>query len=129
MMSVSSAEPAASGIELATISGSNTLLYGSNFSGAPNRRTGLSGEDKRWYLSWQGRGRKQFDVLLMKRAGIEVGDKQIFQFFPPKLEEALAQMEVAYKGRQPAEIRQTKFTAVSSGSGYTFKVLSQDALR
>ncbi len=117
------------GIELATIGGSNTLIYGSNFSGTPNRRTGLSGSEKRWYVTWIGRGRKESDIALMKRAGIEVGDKPILQCFPQRVEETLARLEVQYKGRQPAEIRQTRFSVIPQGGSYGFAVLSQDTLR
>jgi hypothetical protein len=36
---------------------------------------------------------------------------------------------VRYKGRQPAEIRVTRFSVVPQGSGYDFTVLAQEPLR
>lgn len=118
------------GIELGVFEGSNTVVYASNFTGKPNRRTGLTGQDKRWYVTWIGRGRKQYDIELMQKAGIAVGDRSILQFYPSRVEETLSRLEVQYKGRQPIEIRQTRFRVVpQAGGAYTFAVLSQETLR
>ena len=40
----------------------------------------------------------------------------------------LAQLEVRYRGRQPAEIRVTRFSVVPQGDGYGFEVLDQQTL-
>ncbi len=48
---------------------------------------------------------------------------------PPGTESTLEQLEVRYKGKQPAEIRNTRFGVVPAGSGYEFEVLSQEYLR
>ncbi len=117
------------GIELGTFEGSNTVKYASNFSGTPISRTGLSGQEKRLYISWQGQARKQFDIELMRKAQIEVGNRPVLQFLPEKLVQTIAQLEVRYKGRQPGEIAQTRFTVQSSGGGYAFVILEQKSLR
>ena len=119
------------GVELGTFEGSNTFVYASQFAGAtPLKRIGLSAQDKRWYVNWQGGGaRKQYDTELMKKAGIEVGSKPILHFYPPKIEDRLARLEVAFKGRQPAEISRTSFQIVPQGRGFDFAVLSQNTLR
>ncbi len=86
--------------------------------------------DMRLFFSWQGRGRKAQDVVLLKKAGIDVGaDTIIMQFYPREVENQLAQLEVRHAGKQPAEIRQTRFSVVPRGSGYGFAVLSQETLR
>jgi hypothetical protein len=117
------------GVELATISG-NQMLYASNFSSpTPTRRAGTGQNDRRLYFVWQGGSRKGSDVAFLKKAGIEVGEAAIFQFYPPGVEAVLADREVRFKGRQPGEIRKTRFSVVPSGNGYTFVVQSQETLR
>ncbi len=65
----------------------------------------------------------------MKKAGIVVGNGYVLQCFPDSATETMGRLEVAYKGRQPGEIRATRFTIVSSGGSYTFQVTSQDPLK
>lgn len=117
------------GVELAIIEG-NQLVYASNFSLArPTRRYGLPAEDKRLYFVWRGQGRKESDLALLAKAGLAVGEGVIFQFYPARVEATLEQLEVKFKGRQPAEIRNTRFGVVQVGNTYGFEVLSQDPLR
>ncbi|MEO6810180.1 MAG: hypothetical protein ABI353_13785 [Isosphaeraceae bacterium] len=116
-------------VELATPVG-NSLVYASNFSSAtPTRRTGSPDLDKRLYFAWRGKGRKESDVALLRKAGIEVGEATILQFYPPMIEEILSRLEVSYRGRQPSEIRVTRFKVVPKGNGYGFDVLDQQTLR
>ncbi len=118
-------------IELAVVSGKNQLTFVSNFSdAAPTKRIGSGQGDDRLFFSWTGQGRKKSDVELLRRAGIEVGEGLVLQFFPKNVERTLEQLEVRFKGRQPAEIKVTRFGIVAGGGdGYTFKVLSQEPLR
>jgi hypothetical protein len=117
------------GVELATIS-NGQMVYASHFSGPnPTRRTGTGQGDDRLYFLWQGQGRKASDVALLAKAGIDVGEGVIFQFYPRGVEDTLAQLEVRYRGRQPSEIRVTRFSVVAQGDGYGFAVLDQQTLR
>jgi hypothetical protein len=117
------------GVELGTISG-NQMLYASHFSSpTPTRRAGTGQNDTRLYFVWQGGTRKGSDVALLKKAGIEVGEAAIFQFYPPGVEAILAGLEVRFKGLQPGEIRKTRFNVVPQGNRYTFVVQSQESLR
>ncbi|MDB5351108.1 MAG: hypothetical protein JWN86_2355 [Planctomycetota bacterium] len=116
-------------VELGTPGSGNTVKYASNFASAPITRTGLPANEKRLYISWQGQARKQFDIELMRKAGIDPGGP-ILQFFPPELTNNLAQMEVRFKGRQPIEIAQTRFTVQpAGGGGFAFVVMDQKSLR
>jgi hypothetical protein len=118
------------GVELAVVNGRDQLVYVSNFSGSePTKRYGSGQSDKRLFFLWQGRGRKSTDIALLQKAGIDVGDKVVLQFYSPGVEDRLAQLEVRYKGRQPAEIRVTRFSVVPEGTGYGFQVLAQETLR
>lgn len=118
------------GVELATINGPDTLIYASRFSAPqPLTHIGPARTDGRLYFAWQGRGRKGSDIELMKKAGIEVGEKPILQFYPKGVEDTLAQLEVSYRGRQPGEIRVTRFRVVPQGASYGFEVIDQQTLR
>jgi hypothetical protein len=117
------------GVELAVIVPPDQLLYVSNFASAtPTKRQGPGRGDHRLYFLWQGRGRKESDIGLLRKAGVEVGDN-VFQFYPAGTEQRLAELEVRYKGKQPAEIRVTRFTVVPSGDSYDFQVVAQELLR
>ncbi|WP_406699923.1 hypothetical protein V5E97_13855 [Singulisphaera sp. Ch08] len=116
-------------VELAVVSGNNQLTYVSNFSNAtPTTRRGSGQGDDRLYFLWQGRGRKASDVALLQKAGIEVGEGVVIQFYPKQVENTLAQLEVRFRGKQPAEIRVTRFSVVPKGDGYGFAVLAQETL-
>ncbi len=118
------------GVELAVKFTGNSMEYASRFaSGTPQRRVGMGKSDTRLYFLWQGAGRRSQDVELLRRAGIDVGTKDIFQFFPQTVETMLVNAEVQYKGRQPAEIRKTVFTVVPQGNGYAFQVVSQETIK
>jgi hypothetical protein len=117
-------------IELATINGPDSLVYASNFSAAkPTVRIGPGRSDGRMYFAWQGQGRKGSDVELLRKAGIEVGDKPILQFVPAEMEQVLLRLEQAYRGRKSSEIRVTRFQVVARGGGYGFEVVDQQAIR
>ena len=118
------------GVELAVVTGPTQIAYASKFSDpSPTVRYGSGQGDDRLYFLWQGRGRKSSDVALLKKAGIEVGENVIIQFYPKAVERRLAELEVRYRGRQPAEIRVTRFNVVAEGGGYGFAVLAQEPLR
>ena len=118
------------GVEMAVISGPNQLSYVSNFSSpTPTKRVGTGQGDDRLYFLWQGRGRKASDVALFQKAGIDVGEGVVMQFYPKGVENVLGQLEVRFKGRQPAEIRVTRFQVVPRGGTYGFEVIAQDTLR
>jgi hypothetical protein len=118
------------GVELAVVVGPDRLAFVSHFAEAkPTVRYGSQHGDERLYFIWQGRGRKASDVALLKKAGIDVGEGVLIQFYPKAAETELAQAEVRYHGRQPAEIRFTRFSVVPKDEGYGFAVLAQEPLR
>jgi hypothetical protein len=119
------------GVELAVVSGPNQLTYVAHFAEAnPSKRYGNGQGDDRLYFLWQGRGRKASDVALLRKAGVEVGEGVLMQFYPKAVEAQLAQLEVRYRGRQPSEIRFTRFGVVPrDDGGYGFKVIAQEPLR
>jgi hypothetical protein len=118
------------GVQLAVIAGADQLLYVSNFSSAtPTKRQGSNRTEHRLYFLWQGRGRKVNDIELLRKADVQVGEGVVFQFYPAEAALRLAELEVRYRGRQPAEIRVTRFTVVPKGGTYDFEVVAQETLR
>jgi len=118
------------GVELAVVTGQNQLTFVSRFSAAkPSLRYGSGQGDDRLYFIPQGRARKAADVALLNKAGLNLSDPVVMQFYPKAVERTLADLEVRYKGRQPAEIRFTRFSVVARGGGYGFAVLAQEPLR
>lgn len=116
-------------VELATVQG-NSMVYTSGFSSAePTRRSSSGQGDTRLYFLWQSGARKGSDLELLRRAGIEVGERPIFQFYPKEVEEELSQLEFRFKGRRPSEIRFTRFRVVPNSDGYGFEVVAQQPLR
>lgn len=117
-------------VELAVVGGKDQLVFASNFSSpTPTRRNGGSGGESRLYFIWEGRARKASDLTLLRKAGIDAGQGTVFQFYPPEVEQRLAELEQRYRGRTPAEIRVTRFAVVRKGDGYDFKVSAQETLR
>jgi hypothetical protein len=118
------------GVELAKVANAEQLLYISNLAdAAPTKRFGAGRADHRLYFLWQGRGRKQSDIALFRKAGVEVGDENVFQFYSANAERRLAELEVKYRGRNPGEIRVTRFQVVPKGDAYDFEVVAQETLR
>jgi hypothetical protein len=118
------------GVELAVVADQNQLHYAWNFSSPqPGTRFGPGSQDNRLYFLWQGRGRRASDIALLAKAGISVGEGVVFQFYPPGVETKLAELEVRYRGRQPSEIRVTRFRVVQKGGRYDFEVVAQETLR
>jgi hypothetical protein len=118
------------GIEFGAIVGRD-LIYVSNLSAAkPVLRTVSSGTDEgRLYMTWQGGGRKQADLQLFKKAGVDVGAGSIFHFYPKGVENVLARLEVEYRKRRAEEIRRTYFSVDSANAGYEFVVTRQTYLK
>src|SRR5262249_15740338 len=118
------------GIEFGAIIGGK-LVYISNFTAPrPAQRTESSGAgEKRLYMTWQGGGRKQADLQLFRKAGIDVGNGVIFHFYPKETEDRLAQLERAYRNRVANDIRRTYFSVERTQRGYQFTVSHQNYLK
>jgi hypothetical protein len=115
-------------IELAAVGGEE-VIYLSNLSApAPSRRTGAGDQEKRLYMSWRQGNLKQADRRLLSKAGVQADGKLIVQFYSPEIEQRLAQLEVAFAGRKPGQIRRTRFAVRKAADGYEYYVLDQTPL-
>ena len=115
------------GIELGVLLPDNKVVYAFNLAKPkPDTRTGAADKDRRYYLTWRGSGDLQkADRELLARAGIEVADRVILKFLPTATELQLAALEKAFAGKEPKDIRKTRFSVKPAGDGYSFYVLEQ----
>jgi len=116
------------GLELGAI-GKGDVHYAFNLSKTPpDKRTGPRAAETRLYMSWTSGNLKQADRSLLTRAGIATDGRVIVQFYPPNIENMLANLEEAYQGRKAGQIRKTVFGVRNSGGKYEFFVFSQTPL-
>jgi hypothetical protein len=114
-------------IELGMLTPDGKLVYLSKLSTPkPVSKTTTSGKgESRLYMTWQGGARRKADVQLFERAGIDVRQNVLMQFYPPDVEKILARLELEYKKRPLKEIRRTAFSTRPAGKGYEFFVTNQ----
>ena len=119
------------GIEMGVLKKSGSIQYLSNLSAArPATRTANSGKgENRMYMTWRGGNRKQGDLKIFRKAGVDVGADLILHFYPPKTEALLADLELKYRNRKPEEIRRTYFVVQGSPGNYQFIVNKQSYFR
>jgi len=115
------------GIELGVIGGGKEIVYLSKFSQPkPTQRTGPGRSDRRIYMVWQGGD--AVDQAFALRAGIDLQNKVIAQFYPPEVEKQLAALELAYAEAQQHEvIEKTTFAMKADGEKFVFYVMDQQA--
>ena len=116
------------GIELGALLPDGRLAYLSKPSAdVPTIRFVKSGADEtRLYMTWQGGERRAADVQLFAKAKIDIrSDTILFHFYPKKIEEELAELEIAYRNRKASQIRRTYFAVENDGARYKFSVYRQ----
>lgn len=115
------------GIELGLLTAEGKLIYLSRLSQpVPAARTTDTGKgENRLYMTWQGGARRRADLQLFQRANIEPKSSVLMQFYPLKVEQQLARLELDYKKRALPDIRRTYFSTRSKNAGYEFFVTRQ----
>lgn len=113
------------GIELGIVRGGQDVVLLGNLA-APRpviKRAGVN--DERLFFVWKDAGRRDADLQLVKKSGLPIENVVIAQFFPPKLEDELARMEMTFARKKPEEIRMTQFGIRQSPRGFEFHVVRQ----
>lgn len=103
------------------------LVYMNNISAdQPTIREVRTGDsEKRLWLNWEGGDRKEADIELFQKAGIDARPGQILHFYPTELEQTLARLELSYANRTSDQIRRTYFQVNRAGNGFEFAVSDQ----
>ena len=79
------------------------------------------------FMNWQdgSEERRQADVELFQKTGIDASQANIMHFYLSDTEQTMATIEQEYGGRTPAEIRRTFYRVRKAGTGYEFYVHNQ----
>ena len=118
------------GVELGTVLNERITYISKLGTASPVvRHAAGGGEEKRLYMTWQGGSRKTADIQLFQKAGVNVGNSVIFQFYPANTENMLAHLELNYRNRKADEIRRTYFDVRPAKTGYEFWVSKQTYLK
>lgn len=115
------------GIELGVLGEDNKVHYAYNLSQSkPSVRVGEHSEEQRLYMIPTDSQFTAFDRQLATKAGIEGKGRFILQFYPPKAQAILIDLERRYAGaRKPETIRSTVFRVTHKGSVFEFSVADQ----
>ena len=120
------------GIELGAIfRDDGRLIYLSNMSAdkPPSReiKEGAAGAEQRLFMNWAegSEDRRQADVELFQKAGIDASDAGILHFYTSETETSMATIELEFGGHTVDEIRKTYFRVRRAGNGYEFFVQKQ----
>ena len=120
------------GIEMGALMPDGKLVLISKLTGArPSVRTVTNGqEEKRLYFTWKSGTRKNVDMQIFQKAGVDANNAVIIMhFYPIVTENQLAVLERDYKGRKAADIRKTYFSVKSAKQGYEFTITSQTPIK
>jgi hypothetical protein len=115
------------GIELGVLGSDNKVYYAYDLSrAAPSVRVGEPAQERRLYMNPTDRQFAAFDRQLAAKAGIADKGQIILQFYPPKTQAILYELEQQRAGeRKPEQIRHTVFRVVPSGERFEFSVEEQ----
>jgi hypothetical protein len=118
-------------IEIAAVSADGRVEYISRLTDRkPVKHVGNRGDDPRRYLGWKSGKLHAVDRRLLGQAGISTNRKELTHYFPPDVQRVMEQLERAYGGRKPSEIRRTRFEIHPLPQDrYEFVVVEQDPPR
>jgi len=115
------------GIELGALVPGGSIVFLSQMSTKnPKKRTVNTGKgESRLYMTWQGGSRREADIQLFRRIGVNAAGGVIFHFYPKKTEQQLARLEFNHAQRSADQIRRTYFVVRRKGPDYEFVVTKQ----
>ena len=107
--------------------GISEVDYCSNLSSAtPTRRQGKPKDEKRLRFLYKAGDLRDADRALAAKAGIQVTDRVVFQFYTPEMYTALLTLENQKMGkRRIIEVKKTTFGIRGSGGKWEFYVIDQ----
>lgn len=109
--------------------GIDVVDYCSNFSAAtPNRRVGAPKDEKRLFFLYKSGSLRDADRTLASKAGIEVSDRVVFQFYTPEMYKRLLVLEnerMREGKHRIIEIEKTTFGVRGTPGKWEFYVLDQ----
>jgi hypothetical protein len=116
-------------VEIAAISKNGRIEYVSAVTrNKPERRVSYLESEYRLRIDWKSGPLHAVDRKLLRKAGINSDKKELTHYFPIAAQKEMENLEQAYAGRKPHEIRRTRFQvkAREEGEGYEIVVVEQD---
>jgi hypothetical protein len=116
------------GIELAAVGGTKYADYAFNLTAnRPATRRGSGKDEQRVYLTWEPASQlREFDELLLQRAGIDTEGRYVMQFLPPEVVAQLLALETANADGIPArQWQRTIFGVRKHGTDFEFYIEQQ----
>ncbi len=115
------------GIELGAAGGAPQVDYASNLARAkPTTRQGPPTEEQRIYMTWKSGKLREFDELLLKKAGVNTANRVLMQFYSKELVHSMEALEFQNSnGRRPEEWFKTIFGVRATGGAFEFYVIEQ----
>lgn len=107
--------------------GIDVVDYCSNFSAAkPTKRSDIPKKEKRLFFLYKTGDLREADRTLARKAGIEVTDRVVFQFYTPEMYNLLLKLENQKMGkRRIIEVKKTTFGLRGSPGNWEFYVIDQ----
>ena len=107
--------------------GIDVVDYCSNFSAAtPKKHSDNPKKEKRLFFLYKEGALREADRALARKAGIEVTDRVVFQFYTPEMYKVLLTLEAERKGkRRIIEVKKTTFGLRGTPGKWEFYVIDQ----
>lgn len=106
--------------------GKKNVDYARNLAkGKPDTRSGPGDKEQRLYMTWRGGSLQKFDQNLLRKAGVNISNRLLMQFYPEDVENDLATIEKAHADKQNKtlpEYLKTVFELKPKGSSWEFVV-------
>ncbi|MBC7852775.1 MAG: hypothetical protein IAF94_05000 [Pirellulaceae bacterium] len=115
-------------VELGVVGGGSDVIdYCSNLSDAkPTRRVGTAKNERRLFFVFKAGALLEADRTLARKAGIQVSDRVVFQFYTPEMYKQLLTLENLRMGkRRISEVKKTTFGLRGTSGQWEFYVLGQ----
>ncbi|MDA1051305.1 MAG: hypothetical protein O3C40_12615 [Planctomycetota bacterium] len=106
--------------------GKKNVDYARNLTkGKPDTYSGPGDKEQRLYMTWRGGNLQRFDQNLLRKAGVNTANRLLMQFYPEKLEDELAWIEMEYATKQKKTVQEflkTVFELKPKGNTWEFFV-------
>jgi hypothetical protein len=109
--------------------GKKNVDYAINLSkGRPDTRSGPGDKELRLYMTWRGGTLQKYDQQLLSSAGIDTSNRLLMQFYPKKVEDQMAWIEMEHAKEQKGagvtvqEFLKTVFEVKPQGNTWEFVV-------
>ncbi|HUG66875.1 MAG TPA: hypothetical protein VMM76_03920 [Pirellulaceae bacterium] len=106
--------------------GKKNVDYARNLAkGKPDTYSGPGDKEQRLYMTWRGGSLQKFDQNLLRKAGVNISNRLLMQFYPEAVEDQLAWIEKAHADKQNKTLQEylkTVFELKPKGSSWEFVV-------